>query len=83
MIASPACTATVETLPARGASTLFSIFIASKTSNVCPSATVSPGLTNTFITVPGRGEHTVPAPAPEADRGARMAAGSVSVALGV
>ena len=56
----PALAATSATVPATGAVTVCSIFIASTTATACPADTVSPGATCTARTVPGMGDRTVP-----------------------
>src|SRR6056297_505995 len=55
-------TLTSVTLPAEGAYTSFSIFIASRTSSKSPLATSSPSATLTSKTVPVMGASTAPPP---------------------
>ena len=63
-----------STVPAKGALSASSIFIASSTPSRCPSATASPSATSTASTVPGIGAVRLPSPAAAAVRGERRRA---------
>ena len=59
----PGVTSSSATVPACGAETTCSIFIASTTNRLCPAVTSSPTATLTTVTVPGIGAVSESAPA--------------------
>ena len=71
---SPAATWTSATDPSRGAAIAISIFIDSRTTNVSPAATVAPGSTRSWTTVPGIGASSDASPAPAASASAAAGA---------
>ena len=73
----PALADSADTVPASGAVTMCSIFIASTTATACPAVTCCPTATWTASTVPGMGERTVPSAPPA--RPPRTGAASSSV----
>jgi len=79
MTVAPCCTKICLTTPLRSASMLFSIFFASRTTNVCPAVTLSPTATLTASTVPGSG-HLMAEPA-EGAEGAIRGAGAAVVGV--
>src|SRR5882672_3794702 len=64
----PAAQFNISTVPALGAETEISIFMASNTISFCPAATRSPASTATFHTLAVTGEHTGRQPAGTASR---------------
>ncbi len=63
---SPAVTATVAMVPARGAASVWNSFMDSMTTSGWPASTTSPGATFTSATMPGMGARSVSPPAPPA-----------------
>ncbi len=74
----PGLTASSVTVPASGAVTACSIFIASTTTSGCPAVTCRPAATCTARTVPGMGDRTVLSAPPARSLRTGAAASSVS-----
>jgi len=69
----PGAQFSISTVPAPGADTAISIFMASSTINFCPAWTLCPASTAMFHTLAVTGEHTARQPSGTASSGASPA----------